>query len=71
MKKKLLKTCGLAVVCIAWLAIFTGCERNVTKNAGMDGMTLIDSNGRKWLAKHSIGDCYFLYRVQEDGSVDF
>jgi len=65
--KKLI-TAMMLVGCICLL--FTGCQSQDTMGAGINGMTLTDINGRKWIAKHSVGDCFFLYETK-DGKVNF
>lgn len=51
------------------VGLVAGCESGDTKASGMNGMVLIDANGKKWIAKHNLGDNYILYGVKEDGSI--
>ena len=62
--KTLKRSCVLAVALSALLV--AGCESEDTKRAGMDGMILTDSNGGKWIARHNLGDRYFLYKLDGD-----
>lgn len=67
--KTLKRSCVLAVALSALLV--TACESEDTKRAEMDGMILTDSNGGKWIAKHSVADAYFLYSLDSSGKVNW
>jgi len=67
--KTLKRSCVLVVAFSALLV--AGCESEDTERAGMDGMVLTDSAGGRWIARHNIGDNYFLYQSASDGRVNW
>ena len=64
MKKKLLKTCGLAVVCIALLVAFPGCGFNPSETK----QAVSDKYPNAEIRNVSGEDYKFIVRL-EDGSV--
>lgn len=61
----------LALLALAAILTLTGCERSEIRDAKLDGTIVTDTNGRKWMLKHHIGDTYFLYSINADGSINF